>query len=119
MWTKSLSQCPPLIANDGCRIFELIHPANDAVDLDYSFAIAEVAAGEASYRHRLQQQEVYYVLTGRGRMHVDAETQVLESGDAVVIPPRAEQWIENIGTGTLRFVAIVSPPWDAAGDERL
>lgn len=119
MWTKSLAECEALIANDGCRLFELIHPKNDDVDLPYSLAIAEVAVGEASYRHRLQQTEVYYVLAGRGMMHVAGERKTLGAGDAVVIPPLAEQWIENCGDEVLRFIALVSPPWDARGDERL
>ncbi|MEQ8496112.1 MAG: cupin domain-containing protein [Gammaproteobacteria bacterium] len=119
MFTKSLSDCESLIANDGCKVWEILHPKNDAVALPYSFALAEVAVGEHSYRHRLEQVEVYYVLAGRGLMHIDDEVRELEAGDAVVIPPRAVQWIENLGTVPLRFIAVVSPPWCAADDERL
>lgn len=119
MFVKALADCPPLLANDGCRIFELLHPRNDPLALPYSFAIAEVEVGESSYRHRLRQTEVYFVLAGRGRMHVDAETRELGVGDAVVIPADAEQWIDNIGDERLRFVAVVSPPWRAEDDLRL
>ena len=119
MWVKSVDDCEALIANDGCRVFELLHPGNDAVDLPYSFAIAEVEPRQASYRHRLQQTEVYYVLSGRGMMHVDDDCQEVRVGDAVVIPPGAVQWIENLDDGVLRFVAVVSPPWSEQGDERL
>ena len=113
MLIKSLADCVPLRANDGCRIFELLHPNNDALDLPYSFAVAEVEIGEHSYRHRLRQTEIYFILAGRGRMHVDDEVRDLSGGDAVVIPVAAEQWIENIGAERLRFVAVVSPPWRA------
>ena len=119
MFTKSLADCPPLLAKDGCRIFELLHGKNDALDLPYSFAVAEVEVGESSYRHRLRQTEIYFILAGRGRMHVDQESQDLTVGAAVVIPAYAEQWIDNIGDELLRFVAVVSPPWRAADDERL
>jgi len=119
MFTKSLADCPPLLANDGCRIFELLHPAKDAVELPYSFAIAEVEAGESSYRHRLRQTEIYFILDGRGRMHVDGETRELGVGDICVIPAEAEQWIDNIGNTRLRFVALVNPPWRAEDDERM
>lgn len=119
MFVKSLAECPPLLANDGCRIFELLHPARDAVTLPYSFAIAEVEVGESSYRHRLRQTEIYFILNGRGRMHIDAETRDLGVGEACVIPADAEQWIDNIGDERLRFVAVVSPPWRAEDDERL
>lgn len=119
MFTKSLSECASLIANDGCRVWEILHPRNDALALPYSFALAEVAAGEHSYRHRLAQTEVYYVLAGSGLMHVDDEARALHAGDAVVIPAGAVQWIENLGAEPLRFIAVVSPPWRAEDDERL
>jgi len=119
MFTKSLSDCVSLVANDGCRVWEILHPKNDALDLPYSFALAEVAVGECSYRHRLVQTEVYYVLAGRGLMHVDDEARELSVGDAVVIPGGAVQWIENRGDEALRFIAVVSPPWTADDDERL
>ena len=119
MFIKSLDECPPLIANDGCRVFELLHPKNDGIALPYSFAIAEVEPKQRSYRHRLQQTEVYYVLDGRGRMHIDGATRELERGDAVLIPGGAEQWIENLTDAVLRFIAVVSPPWRAEDDERL
>jgi mannose-6-phosphate isomerase-like protein (cupin superfamily) len=119
MFIKSLSDCPPLLANDGCRVFELLHPRVDAVALPYSLAIAEVDPGESSYRHRLRQTEVYYVLAGRGRMHVGSSVREVGPGDAVVIPGGAVQWIDNLGDSVLRFVALVSPPWRAEDDERL
>lgn len=119
MLVKSLADCPQLVANDGCLVYEVLNTRNDAVDLPYSLAVAEVAAGERSYRHRLRQTEVYYVLDGRGRVHVNDEAREVAPGDAVLIPGGATQWIENIGDGTLRFAALVSPPYDAADDERL
>ena len=119
MFVKSLAACPALLANDGCRLFELLHPHHDALPLPYSFAIAEVEPGESSYRHRLRQTEIYFILAGHGRMHVDKETRELTVGDAVVIPAEAEQWIDNIGVERLLFVAVVSPPWRSEDDERL
>ena len=119
MLIKRERDCPSIIANDGCRIIELLHPKNDPIELPYSFAVAEVAAGERSYRHRLPQAEVYYVLACSGMMHVDDDVRLLERGDAVLIPAGAMQWIENGASGPLRFIAVVSPPWSEAPDERL
>ncbi len=119
MLHKIFAQCPPLIAKDGCTVRELLHPKNDDVCLAYSLAHAEVAVGAASYRHRLKQQEVYYILAGRGRLHIDNDTTLVGPNEAIVIPARAIQWIENTGAEPLRFLAIVAPPWCAADDERL
>jgi len=110
--------CREIIANDGCRLRELLHPAHDGSALPYSLAVAVVASGQATHPHWLAQHEVYLVIRGRGRMHIGAEVEELGAGDSVVIPPGARQWIENLGEGELAFVALVSPPWRAEGDHR-
>jgi mannose-6-phosphate isomerase-like protein (cupin superfamily) len=44
-------------------------------------------------------------------MHIDDETAVVASGQAVYIPPDAVQFIENPGPGNLAFLCIVDPAW--------
>lgn len=119
MFIKNLNECEEFIANDGCRIRELLHPKNDPVNLPYSIAIATVDAAKRSYRHMLHQTEIYYILEGTGRMHIDGEDAVVSASDVIVIPAGAAQWIENTDDKTLVFAAIVSPPWDTADDIRL
>lgn len=119
MFVKKTLDCEAFVANDGCQIRELLHPENDAVELPYSLAIATVDVNKQSYRHQLQQTEVYYILQGHGRMTIDSEARDVLMGDAIVVPARATQWIENIGNEALVFAAIVSPPWTEAGDVRL
>jgi mannose-6-phosphate isomerase-like protein (cupin superfamily) len=111
--------CREIIANDGCRLRELLNPAHDGSPLPYSLALAVVAPGQATHPHWLGQHEVYLVISGRGRMHIGAESDELGPGDSVVIPPGAHQWIENIGSGELSFAALVSPPWRAEDDHRV
>jgi mannose-6-phosphate isomerase-like protein (cupin superfamily) len=118
MLVRRRAACREIIANDGCRLRELLHPAHDGSALPYSLALAVVAPGQATHPHWLVQHEVYLVIRGRGRMHIDDEVDELGPGDSVVIPPRARQWIENIGEGELDFVALVSPPWRAEDDHR-
>jgi mannose-6-phosphate isomerase-like protein (cupin superfamily) len=119
MLINSESQCTQFVANDGCRIRELLHPKNDNVALDFSLAIAEVEPDCTTYRHRLAQAEVYYLIEGTGIMHVDNEVSAVVAGDAVLIPPGCVQWIENSGKQTLKFAAIVAPAWSSDGDARL
>jgi|LNFM01.1.fsa_nt_gb mannose-6-phosphate isomerase-like protein (cupin superfamily) len=119
MLVKHSDDCVPFVAIDGCTIRELLHPAHGDCELPYSFALAEVGALGATFPHRLDRTEVYFVLQGRGRLHIDGEAAVLETGAAAIIPAGATQWIENLGEAVLRFAAIVSPPWSAAGDERV
>jgi len=98
------------------RIRELLHPKNDPINLPYSIAIARVEADKHSSKHTLEQTEVYYMLNGRGIMHIDDEIQETRAGDVILIPPGAIQWIENNGERELQFIAIVSPPWRAQDD---
>ncbi len=119
MFVKKISDCEEFIANDGCQIRELMHPENDPVELPYSIAIASVEVGKQTYKHRLKQTEVYYILDGQGHMHVGDESQDVTAGDGILIPAQAVQWIENTGDRPLKLAAIVSPPWCEADDERL
>jgi len=119
VFIKNLSDCKEFTANDGCRLRELLHPKNDPVDLPYSIAIARIEPGKQTYNHKLAQTEVYYILSGTGRIHVDEETENVKPGDVILIPPGSIQWLENSGTTELQFIAIVNPPWTEKGDVRL
>jgi mannose-6-phosphate isomerase-like protein (cupin superfamily) len=119
MFLKNLSDCKEFTANDGCRIRELLHPKNDPVDLPYSIAVAKITAGKRSYRHKLSQSEVYYILAGQGRMHIGDEMREARAGDVILIPANSAQWIENTGNTELQFIAIVNPPWTEQGDVKL
>jgi len=119
MLVKHEKECPEIIANDGCRLRELLHPERDDAEISYSLAMANVEPGKSTYRHQLRQTEVYYILQGIGRIHIGDETQEVNEDDAVVIPKNSVQWIENIGENNLVFAVIVSPPWKAEDDVRL
>jgi len=116
---KRLADCEAILAHDGCRLKELLHPRNDAVDIPYSLAVAVVDPGQGTHPHRLEQTEVYYLLSGSGVMHIGAEKRPVCAGDLVFIPAGETQWIENPGINPLVFAAIVSPPWRAQDDRRV
>jgi len=116
---KRLADCGAITANDLCVLRELFHPEHDGWPVGYSLAHAVVAPGERTLRHHLEgRSEVYYLLRGRGRMHVDGDTRDLAAGDAVRIPPGAVQFIENTGAEDLEFLAIVDPAWQGHADHR-
>ncbi len=119
MFVKNIDDCVEFTANDGCRIKEWLHPKNDAVELSYSVAMATVDVGEQSYKHILDQTEVYLITAGQGLMHIDEEEKKVKAGDAIYIEPKCVQWIENNGVEPLCFIAIVNPPWSNEGDIRL
>jgi mannose-6-phosphate isomerase-like protein (cupin superfamily) len=111
MLIQSLSACPEFVAGDGTLLRELLHPDKQPIALRYSLAHAIVSPGETSFPHALKTSEVYYILSGVGEMPIDDETQPVQPGDAVYIPPNAKQSIHNPGTVPLVFLCIVDPAW--------
>jgi mannose-6-phosphate isomerase-like protein (cupin superfamily) len=111
MLIQKLMDCPEFVAGDGTLLRELLHPDKQAIALGYSLAHAIVPPGQTSISHSLTTTEVYYILSGVGEMHIDDETQSVEPGDAIYIPPNAKQFIHNRGTEPLIFICMVDPAW--------
>ena len=119
MLTKDIAHLTPIPVADYSMLREILHPERDPVDIRYSLAHAVVRGGEASLRHRLASVEVYYFLAGTGVMHVADEAVAVGPGHTVVIPARAEQWLENTGDHDLEFLCIVDPAWREEDEEVL
>ncbi len=111
MLIRKLNDCEEFLAGDGTHLRELLHPDKQALDLRYSLAHAILPSGEVSDPHSLTTSEVYYILEGKGEMHIDGEQQIVEPGDAVYIPPNAKQFIRSMGDTDLVFICIVDPAW--------
>ncbi len=112
MLIRKLKACPAITAGDHTRLKELLHPDRDySFSGRYSLAWATLPEGKASSPHRLESDEVYYILEGTGEMHINEERAVVGPGDAVEIPPGSVQWIRNDGPGELVFLCIVDPAW--------
>ena len=111
MFIQKLQSCPEFIAGDNTILRELLHPDKQALALRYSLAHAIVPVGETSTPHSLSTSEVYYILAGNGEMFINDESQPVEPGDAIYIPPNAKQSIRNAGREPLSFICIVDPAW--------
>ncbi len=120
MIVKRLKDCEEIVALDGTVLRELLNPlhSDDKMHLNYSIAHAIVRPGESSMPHRFfEASEVYYILSGKGRMHIDNESEEVSLGDTVYIPPKGVQYIENIGSEDLAFLCIVYPSWYPEAEE--
>ncbi|MEM9162055.1 MAG: cupin domain-containing protein [Cyanobacteria bacterium P01_F01_bin.4] len=111
MLIRKLMDCEEFVAGDDTLLRELLHPDKQPLELRYSLAHAIVPVGKTSTPHSLTTSEVYYILSGQGEMSIDDEKQLVESGDAVYIPPNAMQFIRNSGEEPLVFICIVDPAW--------
>lgn len=116
MLLKRHSGLTEVEAADRTRLCEVLHPERDGAPITYSIAHAILPPGQRSLPHALANREVYYILAGSGTMHIGDEAEPVVPGDAVFIPERAVQWIENTGETPLQFLCIVDPPWSEAAE---
>jgi quercetin dioxygenase-like cupin family protein len=59
--------------------------------------------------HDHEQEEVYYILKGKGEMMVDGETQLMEGVSSVYIPSNVKHTLKNIGSEELHMLFVYSP----------
>jgi mannose-6-phosphate isomerase-like protein (cupin superfamily) len=117
MLVKSRAQSQEILAGDHTLLRELLHPARDAAEIRYSLAHAQIRPGTSSLPHRLATSEVYYFISGNGRMHVGECTTAVGPDLAVYVPPRTTQYVENTGGEDLVFLCIVDPAWRSEDEE--
>ncbi len=58
------------------------------------------------------QEEIFFVVSGRGEIVVGSERASVEPGSVVVVPPTITHSLVNGGDETLKVLSIVSPPFD-------
>jgi len=116
MIIRDLKNCEEIIGNDKTIIHEIMHPPHTGNTIRYSLTHAELTIGKKSLPHKLTTSEVYYILEGEGKMHIDENESLVVKNQAVFIPPNAIQWIENLGNSSLKFLCLVDPSWKPEND---
>ena len=117
MFIRHFEESKEIIAGDDSILRELLHPEKEDLQIRYSLAHAKVLSGRATKPHRLKASEVYYIIAGRGLMHIDKELFEVNPGCTVYIPPNATQYIENKSDSDLIFLCIVDPAWRKEDEE--
>ena len=111
MEVRSIKTVNPYITKDGSEIFELFHPNNSTVE-NMSLAIARIESGKATIKHKhINSREIYYILKGKGRMHLESESTIVKEGNCIFIPPGSSHWIENTGNEELLILCASSPAY--------
>jgi mannose-6-phosphate isomerase-like protein (cupin superfamily) len=81
--------------------------------------MSKVDLGSRSNRHSHdQQEEIFYVVSGRGEIEVGEEKQAVEPGSIVVVPPTLSHSLINTGDETLKVLSVVSPPFEKSDFEQ-
>jgi len=111
MLIKKFVDQQEIIAGDNCILRELLNGPIENLPMKYSLAWAKVPIGATTWKHAMKTSEVYFIIKGVGRMHINDEVEDVGSYDTIDIQPGAVQYIENIGSEELEFLAIVDPAW--------
>jgi quercetin dioxygenase-like cupin family protein len=70
-----------------------------------------VGPGQSQKPHtHADQDKIYYVLEGRGRVSVGGREESLTPGEAVLAPAGSEHGLVNDGAEPLLVLVVVSPP---------
>jgi mannose-6-phosphate isomerase-like protein (cupin superfamily) len=109
---QNLKRVASFTTKDGSEIRELLAHRNSCI-VKQSLAEARLPAGASTTPHyHPQTEEIYYILSGRGHMRIDAETSPVGPGDAIAIPPGRTHQITNVGTEPLVFLCCCAPAYE-------
>lgn len=112
MDVQNIEQVPAFVTKDGSEIRELLAHRNSAIR-NQSLAEARLEPGQQTAPHyHIRTEEIYYILTGEGRMEVGPETRLVKPGDAIAIPPGEVHTITNTGPGQLKFICCCAPGYE-------
>ena len=93
--------------NEGSEIRPIFHPDNTLNGIRYSLAHSIISPGKSSKPHKMKSAEVFFILDGKGVIHVDEESETVEKNQSIYIPPLSKQYLENTGYVDLKVLCIV------------
>ena len=109
---RHIDQVPAFTSKDGSEIRELLAHRNSCIR-QQSLAEARLPPGMSTTPHyHPRTEEIYYILSGRGRMQIEVEQRDVGPGDAIAIPPGAVHTIANTGATALVFLCCCAPAYE-------
>jgi mannose-6-phosphate isomerase-like protein (cupin superfamily) len=108
----NLRDVPAFTTKDGSEIRELLAWRNSGIR-NQSLAEARLPPGGQTQPHyHPRTEEIYYILTGRGRMQIEQEVREVGPLDAIAILPGQRHQITNIGAEPLVFLCCCAPCYE-------
>jgi len=105
-------RCEPFVTKDGSIIRELLAHRNSSIR-NQSLAEATVPVGVVTeLHHHPKTEEIYYILSGTGKMEIDGEFREIGPGDAIAIGPGKWHRIRNDGSKDLVFLCCCAPGYE-------
>ncbi len=108
----NINDVPAFTTKDGSEIRELLAHRNSCI-AKQSLAEARLPPGASTAPHyHPRTEEIYYILTGTGRMQIGEEVRDVGPGDAIAILPGQVHTITNTGQGVLKLLCCCAPAYE-------
>jgi mannose-6-phosphate isomerase-like protein (cupin superfamily) len=75
-------------------------------------ACAKLEKGKEIEIHVDPMEEIYFIMSGEGRMTVGDESRTVVSGDAIWIPAGSPHSLLNTGQEDCSILVVASPAWE-------
>ena len=111
MISKKIENIESFSGEEGTEIRQIFHPHNTLNGISFSLAHSIILPGKSSKPHKMKTSEVYFVLEGKGVLHIDDELVVVDKHQSIFVPPFSLQYLENTGDVELKVLCIVDPAW--------
>ena len=82
-----------------------------ATNFSLGYVTLEPHGGQVPW-HNQEQEEVYFIVAGKGEMCLGEERQTVTSGQAICIPPDVFHQLTNIGDTPLMMIYCYGPAGD-------
>ena len=89
----------------------IISPDNFGKSEHMCFGVADFPANQHAPCHvHEEQEEILYVLTGKGEMYFDDVPEKVKPGTCIYVPPKVVHSINNTSDEVLKVAYVFSPP---------
>ncbi|HTQ78483.1 MAG TPA: cupin domain-containing protein [Thermoanaerobaculia bacterium] len=85
---------------------QMFYPWSEVVATPFGTGWLVLPPGQTSKPHHHHESETFFILRGRGRMTVGAESREVEAGDVIYLPPFGDHILKNISAEDLHFISI-------------
>lgn len=108
---NSLNKAKPFITKDSSIIRPILDKTNAPVK-NCTLAEAVLKPGKSTIEHRHNEsEEMYYFISGSGKMSLNNKWFAVTKGDGVLIPAGTRHKLANTGKSDLHLLCVRAPPY--------
>jgi len=98
-------------AIDGALVYEL-DSSDERKENGFGIAYGKLSADKKALKHLHRiSDEVYYVVSGRGNVHLDNSSYPISTGSVVFVPTNIAHALENTSREELEVLCLSNPPY--------